>query len=579
MTPHPDQEAIGARHKWRARILTAALLLIAGLHPLSIWSFGFEVADSGWAALLSRDFVARPDLIAPAAPWYLTWGIGYFAGKLSDQPIWLTLRQVGFVPYSLSALAAFLISRTHGVARPEAAAGILAASLLSYAGFSAYQLTYNSLSAALSCLSIGAAIISRECVGNRERLLLLAAGSLTSLAAASRLPSVLTVIPIVFYLIARGERSPARATLVFLLGLLIGVGAVAAIASVSGNSEQYLSGLYEFLSKSGSADGSTSHAALSVASSWLLTFGRTLAYALGVAVALFALARVSQGRLVQSRRFAMLPLGVLTLLAIRHEELLNCLPLVAILMALLGQRLTPAVFTSRPMLVVAAGTLFAITFSIGSLNGFKNSLMAYWLVFPFLLEVASVRERRSLVLLVLCAIALTSIYREIHPYWDWRIDALRCRFSIESVQGVRSNCDRVAEVEEIAGVVAANSAQTDRILVAQNSPGLYVLTDRSVWGRYPWPYLISPEEVGESLADPLRDYPALVILDKVNMFTGAWPGSGSGAPVEHLSGRKEHFPIYLRFLEQHGYALIFENRTWSVFSREPPLTRTSAPPR
>jgi len=319
------------------------------------------------------------------------------------------------------------------------------------------------------------------------------------------------------------------------------------------------------MSGAGSAD---THSVSVVATIWVITFIRSLAYSAGIALALFAFAQMLDGRLKYSRLYMILPIVGLTFFSIRNEELFICLPLVAIWTALLGQRLSWNLLKSKSMRVVITGTLFAATFAIGSNNGFLVSLFAYWVVFPFLLDVAKVKERKTLVMLVLCSIAFVSVYRGIHPYWDSGIHTLRCQFANESVHGIRSRCDRVKETEEIINAVVANSTQTDKIFVAQSSPGLYVLTNRSVWGHYPWPYTIPPEEVGEMFASPHEDYPKLVILEKLNVLGRGWPNPNVGEPLEYFTGQKKHFPIYLHFIEQHKYSMIFENRTWMVFSKK-----------
>jgi len=59
-----------------------------------------------------------------------------------------------------------------------------------------------------------------------------------------------------------------------------------------------------------------------------------------------------------------------------------------------------------------------------------------------------------------------------------------------------------------------------------------------------------------------------VILEKLNVLGRGWPNPNVGEPLEYFTGQKKHFPIYLHFIEQHKYSMIFENRTWMVFSKK-----------
>ena len=195
----------------------------------------------------------------------------------------------------------------------------------------------------------------------------------------------------------------------------------------------------------------------------------------------------------------------------RDANFYNALPLLIIGLSLL--ELDPEARTvQNPVLLVAViGTLFALTFSLG---------------------------------------------------------ALQCRFAIAPLRGVASQCSRVGPVEGVVRAIAENSAPGDAIFVAQNSPALYVLAQRAVWGNSPWPYLDSTHDIARWFAEA-DSSPRLLVLDKINLVGGRdWPNSDNGELRQHVSGLKRHWPIYTAYLTTHNYRLIFENALWQVYARD-----------
>ena len=93
--------------RWIAWSMT---IILASCWPLLFWRYGFEVADTGWYAVLSRDFFSRPDMITTASPWYLTWAIGACLTAHSGENGWLMLRLAGFLPYLVASLSVATLS-------------------------------------------------------------------------------------------------------------------------------------------------------------------------------------------------------------------------------------------------------------------------------------------------------------------------------------------------------------------------------------------------------------------------------------------------------------------------------------
>jgi hypothetical protein len=121
-------------------------------------------------------------------------------------------------------------------------------------------------------------------------------------------------------------------------------------------------------------------------------------------------------------------------------------------------------------------------------------------------------------------------------------------------------------VEGVVNAIDTNSQPNDRIFVAQNSPGLYVLANRQVWGDSPWPYLKSAASMAKMFSQASTE-PKLFVLDRKSVFNPDWPGGPPREPIEHISGEKKHWPIYLEYLRAHRYVPIYQNSTWVVFRR------------
>ena len=122
-------------------------------------------------------------------------------------------------------------------------------------------------------------------------------------------------------------------------------------------------------------------------------------------------------------------------------------------------------------------------------------------------------------------------------------------------------------MEGVVNTIDTHSQTNDRIFVAENSPGLYVLADRQVWGDAPWPLSESAASMAQAFAAASTP-PKLFILERRDVFGSNWPGGLSKEPNEQLLGEiKNHWPNYLEYLRVHGYIRIYQNSMWVVFRR------------
>ena len=93
-------------------------------------------------------------------------------------------------------------------------------------------------------------------------------------------------------------------------------------------------------------------------------------------------------------------------------------------------------------------------------------------------------------------------------------------------------------MEGVVNTIDTHSQTNDRIFVAENSPGLYVLADRQVWGDAPWPLSESAASMAQAFAAASTP-PKLFILERRDVFGSDWPGGLSKEPNEQLLGEKK----------------------------------------
>ena len=567
-----DSKYVGgtiARSRWSPLRWTAwsIAILLASCWPLLFWRYGFEVADTGWYAVLSRDFFSRPDMIATASPWYLTWAIGACLTAHSGENAWLMLRLVGFLPYLVTSLAVAALSLRFKAPLIGSSLGILCASVLSYSCVSVYIINYNTIAAAFSCIGVCAVLLS--CFNTKSTwttALVVLGGVFIALAAASRLISILSLIPACLCLLITGiEGNRWKHMIGLLLGLIAGILLVGIFAASAGNLAALTGGLWTFLRGAiGKADG-TSHSAASVSHIWIHSFGHTVVRAVAVTLVLGLLRRLLLRKIIVYRVLSVVILILLTVAVGRHDGLYDAMPLIILGLACLDLDKISFFSLSNPIpCVVTTGFVFAVVFSLGSTNGFHVSLFADWILLPFLPQLTSDKRGRQVIVLALAMLAILGARKSCHPYWDHKINDLHCQFSSGVLQGIFSQCNRISDVEGVVNAIDTHSQANDRIFVAQNSPGLYVLANRQVWGDSPWPYLRSAVSMAKLFAVTSTP-PKLFILDRKDVFNADWPGGQPREPIQHVSGEKKHWSIYLEYLRVNRYTQIYQNSTWVVF--------------
>ncbi len=383
-------------------------IILASCWPLLFWRYGFEVADTGWYAVLSRDFFSRPDMITTASPWYLTWAIGACLTAHSGENGWLMLRLAGFLPYLVASLSVATLSLRFKAPLIGSSLGILCASVLSYSCGSIYIINYNTIAAAFSCIGVCAVLLS--CFNKKSTwtvALVVLGGVFITLAAASRLNSILSLIPAsLCLLIANLEDNRWKRMIGLLLGLVVGIVLVVIFAADAGNLVALTGGLWNFLWGSVGKADETTHPASYIFRIWIHSFGRAVVLAVGTTLVLGLLRHLLLRKILVYRILSVVILALLTVAAGRYVTLYYTMPL--IILGLASLDVDKAFFSrSNPILcVVATGLVFAALFPLGSDNGFGNSLFAYWILLPFLPQLTADKRGRQIVVFALAILTV-----------------------------------------------------------------------------------------------------------------------------------------------------------------------------
>jgi len=557
----------------KRRTILSTLLAISLTLPIVLLSrFGIEVADSGWATVLTRDFLTDSRMIGAAAPWYLTWGLGRLVTVWEPEGI-NALRLAGFIPYLISGMAVWFVYLRLNKESTLIALSILAAAIVSYGTAASYYFHYNTVSTAFAVVALSL-LIAADSEKKYKGAFCILAGLLLVASISSRLASAAMIIP-AGYVCIQLQQDRIKSIFYCHLGALLGLGLLIAASFLLGNLEEYSSGLLHFLASSFSADAQTSHPGSLITNIYVGTVKRVVGNAVLFCVAAALLEQYLEGR-NKSRLLLSLLAAALALYMSRgvmQQSLVAALIIVAVLRGTEQEAGTPRILRTA----LVAGSLLALLFPLGSANGFANATIAVWFLIPGLVAVCrttrqgKIDQRDIAVLVLIAACTFGALGNSTHPYWDKGFSELKCTMEGKHVHGIRTTCDRKKVLEEVIEVVGKYAANGEAILVVQNSPMIYALTGTRPWIKYPWPFLRSPENIESEIALRERErqgLPRIIVMDRLNAFGSAWPLTDE-EPLENIyfSKDKTHSPIYKDFIQRHQFKLVFENRMYYVFSR------------
>jgi len=542
-------------------------VLIASIWPLIFARYGFDVSDTGWYAVLSRDFFARPDIVASVCPWYMTWAVSACLGKIDSDHIWMVLRIAGFLPYMLSTIAVVALAVHHKSSKFTTGVGVLCASILSYSDGGVNTLNYNTVSVAFACIGIAFCLIGSERT-KKKYALLLCAGFFIGLSTASRLSNLLLMGPAILSIVlVQNTHDRIKRIATVLLGFGVSVCFIATFAAWAGNLTELEYGMQGFILGSVfHSNHQTSHSVGNSFHIWVYSFRSVIVRSVGVVTVLAILRALFHRHVMVYRVLSFVVLFLIAISTLKHNDMFVAFPLIIVGITCLEQKRTSWTFQNPLLRTVITGLLFAVLFPLGSMNGFANSLYAFWFVLPFLPQLVSDTWGRVTVVISLTVLAILAAGNSQYPYWDHKISDLHCQFESGSLSGVHSQCSRITDVDGAVNAIQSLSNPTDRIFIAQNSPGLYVLSGRQVWGDAPWPFVRPAGYMSNLFAQGLVP-PKLFVMDKIEVLNPDWPNGKKNAPSDNMSGTKNNLILCKEYLDRNGYIPVYQNSTWIIYRR------------
>ncbi|HET9644210.1 MAG TPA: hypothetical protein VFP68_12835 [Burkholderiaceae bacterium] len=542
-------------------------LLIAGsscLLPILLARYGFEVADSGWAAVLTRDFFDRPEMAGRASPWFLNWAL--CALITSGETFRFDyLRVAAFAPILTASLFTYLTFHLYGHRSLKVACAVMAAGVVAYGGSAVYFINYNTVSACLIVASISFLLWSGR-VASREwaaSILCLFGGFFLALSAASRIASAALVLPCIFIIFSI-HRSRLQPWVAFFAGAALSAAFLAFVFKETGHLNYILHDLRQFVYSALVSRTNASHTGSNLLKAFLLSLAESMGWA---AVVIASLYFVLDGRKSKdAARIAIGAMGVAFMIWTGRKEYIEVLPSLFLMLLLSSARPNREL---RPFLLPTAGALLAFAFPLGSTNGFKNSSYALWFLLPGVLTVLTTSRERCIGNIALCFAVAMGIYNSVrNPYWDHSVWSLSCSIQTRFTGSIRTTCDRERVLNELMVELQKRVKPKDEIFVYQNSPMIYILSGTRPWIPYPWPYLVPIEKIETAILEREKvSLPKIVVRDKLSTFNKDWPNTLQ-PPMETISGGQRYTRFYEDYFEQRRFKKVFENSMYEILATE-----------
>jgi len=214
---------------------------------------------------------------------------------------------------------------------------------------------------------------------------------------------------------------------------------------------------------------------------------------------------------------------------------------------------------------------------IGSNNGLFKAYYGMWLALPLSLlciskikiNVNNVRISSMLSLvpkLFIFMIFLSILFQITYIYRDDtnRLN-LNTEFSDPSLKGIYSTSSRVEVVDELIHQIKKYSDKNDEILIVNNMPVFYYLTETKPSFGNPWPDTLPLAEMKEKqleLGDK-KELPKLFIYGKVNGADDRWSNvvDDDSSHIEKLNYLK------IQYIKNLNYTILWENKAFAIYGR------------
>jgi hypothetical protein len=233
--------------------------------------------------------------------------------------------------------------------------------------------------------------------------------------------------------------------------------------------------------------------------------------------------------------------------------------------------------TRNLTLLLLIGLVVMLITPIGSASGLLKSFYGMWLILPLSILCAyKVQDRvkhprmssmMSLLNGLLVALLILSLF--FHATNVYRDDqnrlGLNTEFSHRALWGIYSTPDRVKAVDDLLEQIHIYSNRGDVVLIINNLPLIYYLTETKPALGGPWLEMIPESDVvmKQRKLEEKGIYPKLFICAKVDTEDRRWPCAetllrGDNALHEYMKDE------YLNHLH---YSLVWENKAFAIYGR------------
>ena len=230
------------------------------------------------------------------------------------------------------------------------------------------------------------------------------------------------------------------------------------------------------------------------------------------------------------------------------------------------------------ILLIAGIFVMAVT-PIGSDNGLLKAQFGLWLILPLSILLTyrlqnqtdnkRLRSMSSLLGVLLVSLLILSVFFQFTNVYrdDQNRFNLNTEFSDTALLGVYSTNERVEVVDELIVEIRKYSDKGDNVLIVNDIPMLYYLTETKPALGNSWVFMMSIEKikVKQSRLERQGDLPKLFVYSKINTENRNWPLGNindSDAGLEKLEYFKE------RYVSELGYSLLWQNEFFAIYGKK-----------
>ena len=555
-----------------------AVLLLSIAWQLHCALHGLDLTDEGYLMSVYQWFGTDITAAKGAGGYPLTCWLGWFVAHYLPGNGLLAMRLWGVALVTLTEVIAYLWLRRWFSSR------LLLVGLfiqLVFVSGDPKPLGYNTLTGLFYLLALIATI---EGLTRNRYLLLFVGGMFVGVNIWIRLPNIiglcLLLIPLCWRFLKPdyGVKRAVNDSLWMLYGLAVSFITVMLLILQTGVGEQ----LEEFLlSISGQLGGNSSHASGTMFLTYLKNYGEALLY---LVIFLATIAAFSFGnQLIRSpRKTWHRPCGVLLFLM----AVITLIGLLYIQSDVLGHRILSTMNgialagciillteKSQPILkgIALAAILMALLCPLGSDRGFVTMWVGTWLALPVgfcgLSKKVPANGLRPAVLVLLLIVILKI---EVKAYYDPEPKYLKTS-AIDSPQAnnIYTSERKARVLNPLLKELRQYVKPGDTMLIYDDSPMLYYLTQTKPFGGISWPGVFVGQRYIQVFQKTLADKPQLpVVVLQYFSTSGAWTAvdnsryDTSKETNPDLRAMKE---MLNGFLNLHGYHPIWSNGYYTIF--------------